>query len=206
MAIKVGEVLAPVSNGGAETIAGTIPYRVRVAIRGSADILFHAWNNEAVAEKGAAAKGSRAKKSDNVESYVYRCPNGNIGIPGEYLRMALINTARYQQDPRSPRKSAMDLFKAGVVSLTPVADTGAKAWDYLDRRRVVVQRNAITRERPALREGWEATFELLVTLPEYISPTLLLETIQQCGRINGLADFRPTYGRFAVTGFSIIEP
>jgi hypothetical protein len=206
VATATATVLAPVSNGGEADIVGTIPYRVRVSIRGSADILFHAWNNEAVAEKAGAAKGSKAKKTDNVESYVYRCPNGNIGIPGEYLRMALINTARYQQDPRSPRKSAMDLFKAAVVSLTPVADCGVKTWDYLDRRRVVVQRNAVTRERPALREGWEATFELLVTLPEYVSPTLLLETIQQCGRINGLADFRPTYGRFAVTGFTIIEP
>lgn len=199
--MTLATVLRPVGDAANDEIAGTAPYQVRVTIRGSSDILFHAWNNEAVKVKGAAAKGSRAKKTDNLESYIYRCPNGNIGIPGEYLRMALVNTARYRQDPRSTRKSAMDLFKAGIVPLTLIADLGLPTWDYVDRRRVTVQRAAITRERPAVREGWQATFDLMVLLPEYIDETLLLEVIGLCGRVNGLADFRPTYGRFAVSSF-----
>ena len=193
--------LDPVSNDAAEDIATGQPYTVRVTIRGSSDILFHRWSNEAVAEKAAAAKGSKAKKSDNLESYVYRCDNGNLGLPGEYLRQAIIHAAKYRQDPRSPRKSAMDLFKAGVVSLTQCADLGVAEADYIDRRRVLVQRSAITRERPALREGWQATIELMVLLPEYIDRTTLIEVITNAGRLIGVGDFRPTYGRFAVTAF-----
>ena len=128
--------------------------------------------------------------------------NGHIGLPGEYLRQSIIGAARFRQDPRSPRKSAMDLFKAGVVSITELADLGVKEPDYIDRRRVLVQRNAITRERPALREGWEATVELMVLLPEYIDRTLLLDVITAAGRLIGVGDFRPTYGRFAVSNFS----
>ncbi len=194
-------VLDPVSADANETIALSEPYIATVEIEGTAAILFHRWSNEAVEEKAKAAKGSKAKKTDNVESYVYRDEGGNIGIPGEYLRMAIIGAAKYRQDPRSPRKSAMDLFKAGLVSLTETASLGKDEWDYIDMRRVTVQRNAITRHRPAMLAGWKATFDLQVLLPEYITPDVLLETLVNTGRLIGLADFRPTYGRFSVTKF-----
>lgn len=194
--------LKPVSNDAEETVAQSEPYTVAVTIRGSAAILFHRWSNESVAAKSAAAKNSKAKKTDDLASYVYRCDNGNLGLPGEYLRQSIIGAARFRQDPRSPRKSAMDLYKAGVVAITELADLGVDEADYIDRRRVLIQRNAITRERPALREGWEATIELMVLLPEYIDRTTLLEIIGSAGRLIGVGDFRPTYGRFAVTTFA----
>lgn len=181
------------------------PYCVEVTIEGTADLLFHRWSNEAVEAKAKAAKGSKAKKEDDVESYVYRNEKGEICLPGEYLRQAIIGAAKYKQDPRSPRKSAQDIFKAGIVCLTDLASLGAKEWDYLDRRRVQVQRNAITRVRPAMLKGWKATFIFQVLLPEYIDPSLLNEVIQQAGRLIGVGDFRPTYGRFVVTRFEVLE-
>lgn len=192
------------TNGAAETIEAGFPYRVEIAIEGVADLLFHRWNNEAVAEKAAAAKGSKAKKEDDVESYVYRTADGNIALPGEYLRQATIAAAKFKQDPRSPRKSAMDLFKAALVNLTPLADLGADTWDYLDRRRVVVQRNAVTRARPAMLAGWKAEFIFMVNLPEYIGPALLHEVVSAAGKLVGVGDFRPTYGRFMVTSFDVL--
>jgi hypothetical protein len=193
--------IQPVSNDAEETVALGEPYTVSVTVRGSAAILFHRWSNESVAAKSAAAKNSKAKKTDDLASYVYRCDNGNLGLPGEYLRQSIIGAARFRQDPRSPRKSAMDLYKAGVVAITELADLGVDEADYIDRRRVLIQRNAITRERPALKEGWEATIDLMVLLPEYIDRTTLLEIIGSAGRLIGVGDFRPTYGRFAVTNF-----
>lgn len=197
--------LSDPTDGGNAAIEHSEPYRVEVEIEGVADILFHRWNPEAVDEKAAAAKGSKAKKSDDIESYIYRDDDGNICLPGEYLRGAIVMAAKYRQDPRSPRKSAMDLFKAGIVSLTPLASLGSKEWDYLDKRRVVVQRSGINRTRPAMRAGWKASFVFLITLPEYISSQTLNEVIATAGRIGGLADFRPTYGRFAVTSFKVLE-
>lgn len=202
MVTKV-RMIDPVSNDAEDDISMSVPYIARVQIVGTAALLFHRWSNEAVAEKAAAVKGSKAKKTDNVESYVYRLPNGEIGIPGEYLRMAIILTAKYRQDPRSPRKSAMDLYKAGIVSLTEIASLGAKDWDYLDQRRVQVQRSSITRMRPAFLAGWKAEFELQVLLPEYISPADLNDVIVSAGKLNGVGDFRPTYGRFQVTHFEV---
>jgi hypothetical protein len=194
------------TNGGRTAIEYAIPYVAAVQIVGVADLLFHRWNVEGVETKARAAKGSKAKKSDDLESYVYRNDAGELALPGEYLRQAVIHAAKFRQDPRSPRKSAMDLFKAGAVCLTPLASLGVKAWDYEDRRRVMIQRNGITRVRPAMRAGWSVGIELMVNLPEYIPPDALHEVLVNAGRLIGLADFRPTYGRFGVTNFEITIP
>lgn len=226
-ATVIGE--AP-SNDAAVDIDATAPYIARVLIEGTSAILFHRWSVEAVAEKAASAKGSAAKKTDNIESYVWRCDDGTIGIPGEYLRMAMVNAGRYRQDPRSPRKSAMDLFKAAIIPLTEVApiisvrdlvgqaavrlaevrsgevwsSTAASTWDYLDQRHVTVQRAGITRVRPAFLSGWRAEFDLLINSPEYLDPTTLVDVLNTAGKFVGLADFRPTYGRFHVVHFEVV--
>jgi hypothetical protein len=202
---KVTAIGPEVTNGAAEVVETSIPYRVEVTIRGDADILFHRWNCEAVEAKSKAAKGSKAKKSDDIESYVYRNDDGELCVPGEYLRGAIIGAAKFRQDPRSPRKSAMDLTKAAVISLTPLASLGVKDWAYEHKCRVTIQRNGITRVRPAMKAGWEATFILMVTLPEYVSTGMLLGLLTDAGRLIGIADFRPTYGRFQVTHFKILE-
>lgn len=204
MAKRFAEQIAigpEVTNAAAQDVDSLAPYTVTVGIVGVADILLHRWNNEAVAEKAVAAKGSKSKKSDNVESYVYRDGSGDICIPGEYLRQAIIHAAKYKQDPRSPRKSLMDLVKASVISLTPLASLGSKKWEFEDRRRVVIQRSAVTRVRPAFREGWQIEVEIMVNMPQYITPALLHELVTDAGRLIGIGDFRPTYGRFRVVEF-----
>jgi hypothetical protein len=109
----------------------------------------------------------------------------------------------FKQDPRSPRKSAMDLFKAGIVGMTDLCSLGVREWEYVDRRRVMIQRNGITRHRPAVYAGWKVAMSFQVLIPEYINPQLLNETIQSAGRLVGVGDFRPTFGRFNVTKFSV---
>jgi hypothetical protein len=203
-----------VSDSGNTTIQLDTPYSVEIQITGDCPILFHRWQSDSVAAKANAAKGSRAKKSDDVESYVWRDDNQVICLPGEYLRGSMVDprngAAKYQQDPRSSRKSALDLFRAGVVSLTDLAaitkadGDKADAWDYLDRRRVTVQRAGVTRERPALNTGWTCEVKLMVLLPQYIDARLLHRTLTDAGRLVGVGDFRPTFGRFSVTKFALL--
>lgn len=207
------EVLSNTSNDGENTIVLSVPYVVDVTVTGSCPILFHRWSCDDVEAKSKAAKGSAAKKSDNVESYVWRDDTGQICLPGEYLRQSIVNpqngAAKYRQDPRSPRKSALDLYKAAVVALTDLAPivradgSSVTEWDYLDRRRVTVQRNGITRERPALRAGWVATVQLQVLTPEYVAPMDLHSVLSDAGRLVGVGDFRPTFGRFGITRFDV---
>lgn len=192
------------TNGAKESIEYNIPYCVKVVIQGSADYLFHRWNNESVAEKQSSKKGSKTRKTDDLESYVYRNDEGFLCIPGEQFRMSIIGAAKYRQDPRSPRKSAMDLYKAGILVLTDLSPTPCTDWDYLDQRRVVIQRASVTRSRPALKKGWKVEFVLMVNVPEYISPSELNEVISMAGRLNGIGDFRPTFGRFQIINFEVL--
>jgi hypothetical protein len=201
----VSAVGPDVTNGAAQTIEFSEPYVAAVRLVGSADFLFHRGNCEAVEAKGKAAKGSKAKKSDDLESYVYRTDDGQLAIPGEYVRQSIIHAAKFRQDPRSPRKSAMDLFKAGVLALTPLAPLGVSAWDYEHKCRVMVQRNGVTRVRPAMKAGWSIDVELMVNLPEYIALEALQEVVVNAGRLVGLGDFRPTYGRFMVSRFEVLR-
>lgn len=197
--------IEPVSNGAESSIEMQKPYRVIVELVGTCPMLFHRWNNESVEAKAKAKKGSVEKKTDDTESFIWRDDKGFVCVPGEYVRQSVIHAAKYEQDPRSPRKSMMDLMKAALVSLTELASLGAKEPDYYDKRRVVIQRSAVTRSRPAMREGWRARFMLQVNLPEYCPPQKLNYLLQQAGRIIGLADFRPSFGRFNVVKFETLD-
>lgn len=191
------------TNGAVATIEACQPYIAHVRIVGTADLLFHRWDCDDVKAKSEAGKNSKAKKVDNVETYVYRNNDGDICLPGEYLRQSIVNAAKRLPDPCSPRKSARDLFVASIVSLTHLASLGKKDWDYEHRCRVVIQRNAVTRARPAFLAGWTADIDLLVQTPEYISQELLQRAITDAGRLIGVGDFRPSYGRFMVTRFEV---
>jgi len=45
----------------------------------------------------------------------------------------------------------------------------------------------------------------MVSIPQYISPQLLLDTLINAGRLVGLADMRPTFGRFVITRFDATQ-
>lgn len=201
---RLQQVLEP-ANGGKSIIEYSLPFVAEITIQGTADILFHKWDCASVESKSNAAKGSKAKKTDDLESYVYRNEKSELCLPGEYLRGAIIGAAKYRQDPRSPRKSAQDLIKAAIVSLTQQASLGQKDWDYEDRRRCVIQRSAITRIRPALKAGWRATIQLQNNLPEYVSPSFLNDLIVMAGKLIGVGDFRPTFGRFHIIKFEVMD-
>jgi hypothetical protein len=175
--MTTANALAPVSNDALPAIESSFPYQVTFSIEGTSPMLFHRWSVESVAEKAKAAKGSATKKTDDVDSYVWRLDTGEIGLPGEYVRQAMIYAAKFRQDPRSSRKSAMDLYKAAIVTLTDLASLGTDKWDYLDQRRVMVGRAGITRQRPAFNAGWRADFDFQVQLPEYVQPPDFLDVL-----------------------------
>jgi len=44
----------------------------------------------------------------------------------------------------------------------------------------------------------------LILTPEYIAPMDLHGVMTQAGVLVGIADFRPTFGRFAITSFEVL--
>lgn len=195
--------LESVSKGAESAIGMTIPYVVKITIKGTCPMLFHRWNCEAVEEKAKAKRNSEIKKTDNIESYVYRDSKGYICLPGTYLKGAMMIAAKRWNDPGSARKTAHDLFKGSVIPLTELASLGIKEWDYVDQRRVTIIRSGITRKRPAINEDWEAEIDFLIQTPDLIPPAFLQEVCAAAGLLVGVGDYRPTYGRFRIIGFEV---
>jgi hypothetical protein len=178
-----------------------VSYCATVKIRGTSRILFHAWKLNA--DGTVVREKKKQTPEEEVESYVYRTKDGNIGIPGEYLRYSVVAAARFLRDPRDRRKGASDLFKKGIVSLTEMADTGKATWDWVYARKFNIARGSITLRRPMLDEGWEATFLFLVVDEEWIPSDALREALALAGRVIGIGDHRPAFGRFEVVSFEV---
>lgn len=194
----------PVSNDAQFHIDSEAPYIAQVRIRGSADYLFHRYSIEDVEAKQSSKKGSEARKTDNLEAYVWRHPEtNNLCIPGNHLYGAMHYAAKRHKDPVSTRKSAQDLFKASVIVDPDMYDMGYAEWEYVHQCRAVVQRNAVPRSRPAARKGWEAEFNITCLQAELITPDFLYKVLRDAGMFQGMGDYRPTYGRFNVVGFNI---
>lgn len=190
------------SNDGESAVLATAPYQITFTIRGVADLLFHRWSNEDVAAKATAKRGSAVKKTDNLEAYVMRDDDGMVCLEARYVHAAIIQAGKFMQDPRSSRpKQACDLFKAALVPVTVLCPLGP-TWEIEDKRRMVVNRSGITRTSPGFKAGWEASFDFDMILPEYVSDVMFHEALSLAGRVIGLAQYRPTYGRFQVVKFS----
>ena len=201
---SIPSVATKASTNGS-VVAPDASYAVEVGLAGTAPILFHRWDDASVERKAKAAKNSASRRSDDVESYVYRTNDGEIGIPGRNFKACLREAGRSLPDPRSPRKSARDLVQSAIQVQPFIASMGRTHWDCLDTQRVLVQRNAVSRTRPMFREGWTVGFDVLVLAPEYCDPDWLHDLISRAGRFVGLGDFRPDYGRFRMDSFQVKE-
>ena len=195
--------LGPVTNGAEAYLGMAEPWAVKIRLRGVAPMLMHRWNSESIEEKAGGPRGSIQRKTDDVESYVWRNEQGYICLPGEYVRQSILGASKRISDPTNVRKRAVDLFKASIIATTelaPILVNGkpCKEWELLDRRRVRVQQAGITRSRPAFLAGWEAELGFVNLSPELISFDLFHNRLVSAGRLDVVADFRPSYGRFSI--------
>jgi len=181
-----------------------VPYSVQVHVRGTSDLLFHRWSCDENEEGNRKRKGS--KKFPEPDTFLYRDEKNEICIPSEHFRQAVIHAAKYRKDPRSSRKSLRDVCQAGIICEEPqLIPLGKDKPDYYHKCRVNIQRNSITRIRPAFLKGWECKIVFTILLSEYISEELFNEILIDAGRLCGVGDFRPTYGRFQVIQFKKIN-
>lgn len=205
--MKDGSIFQPASNGGENLLNLSQPYRAKISVFGTGKMLLHCWNNEVIAEKSAAKKNSAQKKTDDLESYVQRDEKGFICMPTLNFCAALREAGKSFSDPTSPRKSLKDRLKAIIVPHEEYGriNGGVKTWEFVDMRRVVIQRAGITRSRPGFFEGWKITFEIVVLEPEFLPKERLYELVENAGKFQGLGDFRPTFGRFRPDKFEILK-
>ena len=174
-----------------------------VLVEGTAPLLMHRYDAAAIEHRASAPKGSARRRTDDPEEYLYRTDEGLLSIPATNIKRALVEAGRYFDDPRSSgrRRQATDLFRSSLLvepeyALLLIAGQPVDAPQFLDRRRAVVQRQAIARTRPGVLKGWRLAFRVVSLDARYIAPPLLRDVLECAGRFIGLGDFRPDFGRF----------
>jgi hypothetical protein len=154
-----------------------------------------------------ALTGGRNKTDDTLEEIrklewlggLYLDPKGRISITEDMLLGAGYAGAK------TIKKGT--LFKAGVLgteAFFPLEYKGPKdplalyeVDGFVDYRGVVVQRSRVFRARPRFNE-WSLTMSLMVDA-SIINTKDVVVCYEQAGRMIGLGDFRPRFGRFEVT-------
>lgn len=170
---------------------------IQVEIKGVSGLLMHRFPLEPVE---AIEKKSPAEQA---ELAAYRAPDGELYIPAEAMRQALVAAGTYSKG--KGRASLQKVVAAAVFVNPAYIGLGTNKYE-IDSRAVVVPatRGRVVRHRPHLPE-WTAAFEL-----EY-DETLLTEkqlrdVVDNAGALVGILDFRPQtkgpFGRFMVTSWS----
>ena len=171
-------------------------YDVEVTVEGTHQLLFHC-DPEPVGSFRGYEMGHAPKDK------LYRDDQGNICIPGRYLHGAILEAAQHEPDPYNPRKNMHKLIRSSLVCLTELASLGVKKPHHIDQRKAIWHGMKSVWCRPAFEKGWQAKF--LFRMAVEIPSSVLNHLIQLAGRLVGLADFRPTYGRFTVIDYRVLD-
>lgn len=122
---------------------------------------------------------------------------GSVCVPGEVLESALIGAAKkHKLGPQAKAGIMIDgyfplEFPHNKKPVSDLFDLG-----YYDIRKVKVQQNSVMRTRPLFPQ-WSLGFTVQY-LGDVISEDQILTALETCGRIVGLCEYRPKFGRFEV--------
>jgi hypothetical protein len=118
-------------------------------------------------------------------------------VPGENIEAMLVKAGKKQR--------LGEQFKAGILSngLWVIKHDGPQTikalWEdkrFRDRRGARVAGSKVMRTRPIFR-SWSINFSVQY-LPELLNESQVIEAVRTAGRIIGLCDYTPKYGRFEV--------
>lgn len=188
--------------------------KIAVQITGVSPLLQHRYPMATLEEmaSGATKKTGTPDYTQEWRKALYVNNNG-VFQPASHIEGALVKAAVAYKIKGGGRKTYKDLFRAAVF-VTPEEiphnipepkelDTDADKELYLDMRPVVIQRSRIVRIRPALKSGWQLDFEIEV-LDEQIATDLVHDVLSHAGKVVGIGDYRPKFGRFIVTHFEVL--
>ena len=192
-------------------------YTVSVSIQGVSVLLQHRYPLPLLDGVGNPGDQSTGAKDYTQEwrEYFYAESNGQIYQPAVHVENALVKAAANFKIAGKRGRTYKDLFKAAIF-ITPdriphdgcfvpeTLDADADKQIYIDIRPVVIQRARVVRLRPAFKEGWKLDFEIQ-SIDDEIQPNLLQDVLILAGKMVGIGDYRPRFGRFNVVHFEVYK-
>lgn len=137
----------------------------------------------------------------------WETPDGMLGVPNEAVWRCLYDAAKAYKLGEDIKRAL--LFENAVMPLLldgePVkCDEFLSTWDHIFYKSVKIGRARTMRARPRIPLPWSSThrFELLT---DVIDAESLVPVVDRAGRLVGIGDWRPTYGRFTATVKEVTE-
>lgn len=171
-------------------------YTVNVTIKGIAPLLINAFTEQ---EKGG--KKSEEDYIEEAEAKLHRTENGECCLTGEMIKASLIYGSSMAV-LKQGRKSLGQYLKAAVFVDPRNVSLGKKQADFIDKRMGRIppgpRGSAVMLYRPGFHEGWEVSFQFIVTLDTVLERDVK-QAFSQAGILVGIGAGRPDFGRFEIT-------
>jgi hypothetical protein len=191
-------------------------YQVDVKVKGVSPLLHHRFPIPDYADLGKGGTKSTGAKDYRMEwkQSLYVTESHQIYQPSTHFELAMVKAGASFKVAGKRGKSYKDLISANVV-IDPERilfnieepeelDTDADKALYLDLRPVVIQRARVVRVRPAFKPGWELNF-IINVIDDELPSGILQDVLVLAGKAVGIGDFRPKFGRFAVSQFEVLK-
>ena len=132
----------------------------------------------------------------------WETPDGLLGLPTAAVWRSIYDAAKaYKLGEQIKRALLFDdpdyVDPLIIDGESHSCDIWVKDPDHIDYRPAKVMGRKVMRARPLIPAGWESehTFELL---DDVLDARDLAPVLERSGRLVGVGDWRPTYGRFEV--------
>lgn len=127
--------------------------------------------------------------------------DGLLGVPNAAVWRCIYDAAKgFKRGEHIKRALLLDDITVPLLIGGESVDCDTFLLDgaHVDYRPVVVQRRKTMRARARVPAGWQSVhrFELLT---DELDPGELVPILDRAGRLYGIGDWRPTYGRFSAT-------
>lgn len=123
-------------------------------------------------------------------------------IPGEVIDATLRESAKITKDGKNIQRGVLTQEDRVKLHYHGPRDL-EKMWcnpNFLDQRTVKVGQSRIVRTRPRF-DDWSAEFTLLIN-PEIMDAEEVRIILERAGRVIGMCDYRPRFGKFEVTEYA----
>lgn len=181
-------------------------YRIKIEITGIAPLSMDKFTEEALMSlktRKTGGKYSDDQRIAEVEQKVYRNEHG-LFIPDRWLKAAMLVGCTLSGEKEGKR--SLYPYLNGTVFIDPMEiPLNKKNYDFIYERpgRIPPKTGAAAIIRtPAIKEGWKASFDLVVT-DDRRNASQLRTIWDTTGLIVGIGNNRPAFGRFMVTGWEV---
>jgi hypothetical protein len=177
-------------------------YEIDVSIEGISPLMMNRFSEETAEDVVKRVTGKPV--SPEIALSLYVLPDGTIYQPATHIEGAFIKAAANFKITGKGKKTYKDLAKSSIF-VEPDAIAHEIQEYGIDKRPVVnpTTRGRVIRARPILN-SWKLSFKVKV-LDDQFPKEAVKAILDYAGSSVGIGDYRPRYGRFIVTKFSITD-